>query len=113
MEDKEDEARLSAFEKADWFMDLESLQVSSKKKKHFTIRLFLSPKTQPFGKQAQKLSGTSSQWVLVNTCLRALARKLSNRLELTWLLALLLQEHLRLEKLLSLQLGMPSPKQVW
>jgi hypothetical protein len=36
MEDAEEEARLSAFEKADWFMDLESLQVSSKKKKHFT-----------------------------------------------------------------------------
>ena len=32
-----EEARLLAFEKADWFMDLERLQVSpQKKKKHFT-----------------------------------------------------------------------------
>ncbi len=35
-EDAEEEERLSAFEKADWFMDLERLQVSPKKKKHFT-----------------------------------------------------------------------------
>ena len=36
MEEVEEETRLSAFEKADWFMDLESLHVRSKKKKHFT-----------------------------------------------------------------------------
>ena len=36
MEDSEEEVRLSAFKNADWFMDLESLHVSSKKKKHFT-----------------------------------------------------------------------------
>ena len=36
IEDAEEEARLSAFEKSDWFMDLEQLQVSAKKKKHFT-----------------------------------------------------------------------------
>ena len=35
-EDAEEEARLSAFEKSDWFMDLEQLHVSAKKKKHFT-----------------------------------------------------------------------------
>ena len=36
IEDAEEEARLSAFEKSDWFMDLEQLHVSAKKKKHFT-----------------------------------------------------------------------------
>ena len=32
-EDVEEEARLSAFEKADWFMDLERLQVSHKRRR--------------------------------------------------------------------------------
>ena len=36
VEDVEEEVRLSAFEKADWFMDLDCLQVSPKKKKQFT-----------------------------------------------------------------------------
>ena len=34
--DTEEEARLSAFEKADWFMNIELLHVRPRKKKHFT-----------------------------------------------------------------------------
>jgi len=35
-EDAEDKARLSSFEKADWFIDIDKLRVSPKKKKSYT-----------------------------------------------------------------------------